>query len=549
MADEEDNQTVSLSRANAVAVPVDPAGVSAARWADLVGRGDNSRVTAFIDAPEAFNEMGKVILKANGPEDFVYIAGWDFSPSTLLGQATVGDLLKVVDGRGVMIRALFWMNSKPGQRPHGFASGPPPSNAFPVSFIENLKNGAAIHDNRHLNFGSHHQKLLAVKHGKEVTAFCGGLDIQNVRREPFWHDVHCMVEGPGAEALAAVFLERWSDHPWKQFAKAATFIIPPKQRSVGEQYAKVLRTYGDGSSNGGLDVPAGTEKIGGVIQLRTIRAPSKYAFAPNGATKILDFLVSAIAKTERFIYLEDQYLVQSTKMNALKGVSLAHHLANKVAESNFKKLVILIARTDAIQGELFQVWRRRRDFINRIRKAAPDKVIVCHYAARDTSRFVHAKTWIFDDEVALIGSANSNRRGYSHDSEVAVAVSDENPPANGANPGDNETQGQLPGQRLFLAHSLRIDLWKKHLKPKVGSPPTTRDLLDPIAAAVRFWEKPGADAPIEPYDVDGDKTAPAKLQDGPIARTEIDPKTGQEKKTILPGSLDLHWDQLLDPDS
>lgn len=39
-------------------------------------------------------------------------------------------------------------------------------------------------------------------------------------------------------------------------------------------------------------------------------------------------------------------------------------------------------------------------------------------------QFVHAKLWIFDDTVALVGSANSNRRGYAHDSEIAVAFGD-----------------------------------------------------------------------------------------------------------------------------
>ncbi|MDQ2643376.1 MAG: phospholipase D family protein [Myxococcota bacterium] len=539
MPDDQDNQTVSLSRANAVAVPVDPAGVSAARWAKLIDRKDNSKVTPFIDGGEAFVEMGKVLLLPNGPKDFIYLAGWDFAPSTLMGQATMGDLLKIADQRGVMIRALFWMNSKPGQRPNGFASGPPPNNAPMVQFIENLKNGAAIHDNRHLNFGSHHQKILAVKHGDRVTAFCGGLDIHPLRSTAGWHDVHCMVEGPGAEALAAVFLERWSDHPWKQFANAATFIVPPKQRSVGEHYTKVLRTYGEGSFLGGLRVPAGTARIGGTLELGTIRAPERYAFAPNGATKILDFLVKAIENTERFIYIEDQYLVQSTKMRALKGVSIAHHLANKVAESGFKKLVILLARTDHIQGEMHQAWRRRRAFINPIKKAAPDKVIVCHYAARAGSRFIHSKTWIFDDEVALIGSANCNRRGYSHDSEVAIAVSDENPPLSTAGEGA-ATPGDAPGKRLFLAHSLRISLWQKHLKPVVGQPPTVRDLLDPVASATRFWAKPAADAPIEPYDVDGDKTAGPTMQD----RRITEPLFGR----TLAGDFDSDWDILLDPD-
>lgn len=73
--------------------------------------------------------------------------------------------------------------------------------------------------------------------------------------------------------------------------------------------------------------------------------------------------------------------------------------------------------------------------------------------------------------------SSAGRRGYSHDSEVAVGVSDENTSAAGAGSRGNAKTGELAGQRLLFAYSLRIDLWKKHLKPQVGQPPATRDLF------------------------------------------------------------------------
>ena len=50
--------------------------------------------------------------------------------------------------------------------------------------------------------------------------------------------------------------------------------------------------------------------------------------------------------------------------------------------------------------------------------AAPEKVAV----VVSTTRYVHSKTWVIDDEFAIVGSANCNRRGYTHDSEASVGV-------------------------------------------------------------------------------------------------------------------------------
>ena len=42
--------------------------------------------------------------------------------------------------------------------------------------------------------------------------------------------------------------------------------------------------------------------------------------------------------------------------------------------------------------------------------------------------YVHAKVWIFDDQFAVIASVNTNRRSWTHDSEVAAGISDEGQP-------------------------------------------------------------------------------------------------------------------------
>ena len=76
--------------------------------------------------------------------------------------------------------------------------------------------------------------------------------------------------------------------------------------------------------------------------------------------------------------------------------------------------------------------------------------MLCDPRADGAARFgphtyVHAKTLVADDEIAVIGSANVNRRGWEHDSEVVAAV---------VGPGRDGTP---------VARKLRTRLWAEHL--------------------------------------------------------------------------------------
>jgi phosphatidylserine/phosphatidylglycerophosphate/cardiolipin synthase-like enzyme len=62
-------------------------------------------------------------------------------------------------------------------------------------------------------------------------------------------------------------------------------------------------------------------------------------------------------------------------------------------------------------------------------------------------QYIHSKTWIFDDELAIIGSANCNRRSWEHDSEVAAVILDTR---------------KVDGGATF-AQALRMKLWAGHL--------------------------------------------------------------------------------------
>lgn len=364
---------------------------------------------------------------------------------------------------------------------------PSKDNAPAVAMINALPTGAAIHDERVLPVrplgiplvdgkpvGSHHQKVLLVYGTAGLVAFQGGIDLDPNRlshgQGPGLHDVHTRVMGPAAHWLYRIFVERWLDHPEAaRHPPVNTALAPPPRHAQGDMFVHVARTYGNGT-------------------LRNLVPP--YAFAPQGEQTAKELLLHAIQTATRFIYVEDQYLVDLDVSRALVA-----------ALPRIQKLVILVCDEGAVVGEILQVGRRRKDFLDPLVAAAPDKVHVC-----TSSRYVHAKVWIFDDRFAIVGSANVNRRGLSHDSEQLIGVFDVN-----------------ARYRWFFAHELRMHLWGQHL----GLRPL--DVVDAVATSVH-WVAGATRGGLRSY-------VPDPTADEPLPWFF---------RSFL--SNDLGWDLVIDPD-
>lgn len=98
---------------------------------------------------------------------------------------------------------------------------------------------------------------------------------------------------------------------------------------------------------------------------------------------------------------------------------------------------------------------------------------------------MHAKTWIFDDEFAYVGTANVNNRGWSSDSEVGACVIDK-----------RAAESSL-ADRSF-AQLLRTRLWAQHLQVDeidVLNGVTSRKLWDsrPLHNSKVRWYDAGKD--------------------------------------------------------
>jgi len=293
------------------------------------------------------------------------------------------------------------------------------------------------------------------------------------------------------------------------------------------------------------------EKEPGAKQLieEGLKQSHTYAFAPSGHTGIYRMIKKAIETTKKFIYMEDQYLVCDEKMGGLD--SMLTLLLNKLKDENFKKLILFCTRIDDINDEFQGTgWKHRNNFITQLTSAAPSKVEVCQYKTRgavgcgggsDWSIFyIHSKTWIFDDEFLITGSANCNRRGYSHDSECDVGVYDQN---------------------KFFVKELRKRIWRRRLNVKgISRSPLQDNDVDDFLSACRYWEKPDTYGmaienskqtsfqPAKYPDLNASQYADKVTNDKSAPVLTNDPGKSFIKTFIEKQKMDALWSLVVDPD-
>ena len=187
-----------------------------------------------------------------------------------------------------------------------------------------------------------------------------------------------------------------------------------------------------------------------------------YNYAPNGSTSIYAMRQHAIQKAQKYIYIEDQYLID---------VRIAK-LLSKQLSMNPNLKIILLTYDSRIDTDLFAPYTLRSRFIRTLTgnfypiRYPHKQVSFCYRKVDKSHNYVHSKTWIFDDEFAIIGSANCNNRGHTHDSEVAAGIYD--------------TKLKASNGIIGFVQDLRIKLWAEHLRLNYNS------LIDPDKS-IDFW--------------------------------------------------------------
>ena len=433
-------------------------------------------VRPLVHGAAYFAQLARSIEAAR-PGDLVLFTDWrGDGDERLLGDegSEVLRLLGEADRRGVDVRGLIW-------RSH--------LDALSFSAHENRTLGIrlqeqgaeALLDMRVRTGGSHHQKLVVVRYQgrpEDDVAYVGGVDLSHSRRDdarhegdpqaqpmapaygptPAWHDVQVMISGPAVRDVETVFRERWEDptplsqNPlfWLHDKLSHTDLSPdplPEQAPApapvegGTHTVQLLRTYPN------------------------LRHGRDYPFARGGERSVARGYSKALARAERLVTIEDQYLW---------SLDVARAFAETLGSSPELRVVAVLPPVPDQAGALSRVPQdfARQETVELLRRAGGDRVAFFsleNHAGRPV--YVHAKVCVMDDVWATVGSDNFNRRSWTHDSELSAVVLDTASP-------DGE-----PGVSSY-ARRLRLVLAAEHLDREVGAarfPGDTGHLLAPDA--------------------------------------------------------------------
>ena len=486
-----------------------------------------NRVEPLIHGAEYFAQLAACIARAR-EGDQLFLSDWRGDEDELLGPEgpRLGDLLAAAARRGVQVRGLLW-------RSHPQVLGFNQAEQGELAHTVNEAGGEVLLDERVRRTGSHHQKLVLIRciDRDDQVAFVGGIDLCHGRRDdtlhlgdpqaerldpsygphPPWHDLQAEVHGPAVADLAESFRERWNDPtPLERRGLRLPRIIA---RSTDEPAKPApLAPYG---------TPAAPSGRHAVQILRTYPAKRPgYPFAPDGERSIARIYAKVLDRARSLIYVEDQYF-WSDEIALLYEQALrrAPHL----------RLIVVVPRHPDRNGRVSGPTSRlgQLAMMEHLMAVAPDRIAVFDLENEHADAiYVHAKVVIIDDVVALIGSDNMNRRSWTHDSELSIAVLDEEEdlrePRDPAGTGDRARR---------FARDLRLRLWREHLGALDDDA-----LLDPIegferwgmaAAALDAWHEGGGHGPRPPGRARFHRPRPVpawqRIWAWPLYRTVVDP--------------------------
>jgi hypothetical protein len=187
------------------------------------------------------------------------------------------------------------------------------------------------------------------------------------------HDVSMSLTGPAVNDLKSIFMELWNDSPEKGASVARPKSV---RRSVrrDENRVQVVSTFPKRTSSPRI----------------------------NGATEILDSLVSEIRAARRLIYIEHQYL---------SSRRIVAELAHVLDRQRDLELIMVLNQNPDITA--YQGWQNKRLAESGLLKHPRVGVFGLWSGTRAgecgvslNQIFVHSKIVTIDDRVAVVGSAN-----------------------------------------------------------------------------------------------------------------------------------------------
>jgi phosphatidylserine/phosphatidylglycerophosphate/cardiolipin synthase-like enzyme len=441
---------------------------------------EGNHVNFLVDGISYFTRLAESISNLER-DDQIRLADWRGDADEVVSSngESIAALLANSCRRGVDVRGLLW-------RSHSDLIGFNSQQNRRLADDVNEAGGEVLLDERVRRGGSHHQKMVLIRHPSHAdhdVAFVGGIDLSHGRRDdnghegdsqfikldprygqrPPWHDVQLEIGGPAVSELDLTFRERWEDPtPLNHSGRLRALLSRALSR---DRVTRPLPAQvDDPSARGGHAVQ--------VLRTYPSRRP-RYSFAPEGERSVARAFAKAIKRARNVIYIEDQYFW---------SVEIARLLAQALQQHPQLQVIAVVPRypdkDSKWSGPPSRLAQARALAI--LRRAGGDRVGIYDIENEAGSPiYVHAKVCVIDDVWATVGSDNLNRRSWTHDSELSCAVIDseldERTPLDPGGLGD--------GSRRF-ARALRLSLWAEHL----GRTPDDPELLNLSDSSVLWRE-------------------------------------------------------------
>ncbi|GAB0133885.1 hypothetical protein EsDP_00002279 [Epichloe bromicola] len=295
-------------------------------------------------------------------------------------------------------------------------------------------------------------------------------DRGKVPRMP-WHDVAMQVVGQPARDLTRHFVQRWNYlRRGRKPTRPLPFLLPPPDAKFDE-----LESLG----------------LTGTCEVQMLRSASTWSLGIDETEhSIQNAYIKMIEDSDHFVYMENQFFISSTEAYNTKivnriGDALVERIIRAHENGEDWRCAIMIPLMPGFQNTVDEqegtsvrlilmcqyksICRGEQSIFGRLRAAGiePEEYIgfyclrqwgiMSNDALVTEQLYIHAKTIIVDDRVALIGSANINERSMlgSRDSECAALVRDTDM--------ISSTMAGRPYQVGRFAHTLRLRLMREHL--------------------------------------------------------------------------------------
>ena len=390
---------------------------------------EGNEVRPLVHGATYFAELAGRI-DATEPGDLVLFTDWQGDADQLMTDDPDDHIVNVLgraDERGVDVRGLVW-------RSHSNTAGFTSRENAALSRALQERGVEAILDMRVRSGGSHHQKMVVIRHLEDPSrdiAYVGGIDLAHSRRDdrdhggdpqaldnmpdeygptPPWHDIQAAITGPAVHDVETTFRERWEDPT--TLRRSPIILIRDRLRGLDTTPDPLPE-----QTPPPPPVPGGTHVVQMLRTYPDLRNGRDYAFANGGERSVARGYTKAVEQAQRLVYVEDQYLWGSQVGDVFTEALRTHEDL---------KVIAVVPLTPDVGGlnRLAQLEGRRRAMVA-MAEAAPGRVAIYGIEnSAGTPIYVHAKTCMVDDTWATIGSDNFNRRSWTHDSELSVVVVD-----------------------------------------------------------------------------------------------------------------------------